>query len=103
VRQQADRHRAEHSNVTNVCAQIYRAPQVLFGVLLSASDIRENTVFASQEEVYSMEFVKSQNALFLPLFIPLFLSLFIPLDFYPLYYYFHSLPFFPNCQFQLTV
>jgi hypothetical protein len=48
------------------------------GVLLSASDILLNAIFASQEGLYSMEFVKSQNALFLPLFIRLFLSLFIP-------------------------
>jgi hypothetical protein len=41
LRQQADRHTAEHSNVTNVCAQIYRAPQVLVGVRLSARGIRE--------------------------------------------------------------
>jgi hypothetical protein len=78
LRQQADRHTAEHSNVTNYCPQTNRAPQVLLGVPLSARGIRENTVFASQEGVYSMEFVKSQNALLLPLFIPLFISPFIP-------------------------
>jgi hypothetical protein len=60
-----------------LCANIPRISS-LVGVPLSARGSRENTVFASQDGAYSMEFVKSQNALFLPLFIPLFLSHFIP-------------------------